>query len=271
MSDEDPVCHCTPAGGSRAGLDGLEFEVRGSSPDVDLAEGLGRAEAVSESVHVPEGKTLQQVWNVSGPTEDLEAVERLLETGVEPAPVETRVLESKPRSRRVATVWRRPIPSDGDGLGALLARLAWARVLVQVRLDGEGLVVRALDEEPDNLEDLFEDVVDRFGETHEIDRVRSGTLDGDLSGTVPVAGPKVMEVMNAALRMGYYEEPKGCSARELAEEVGMAPSTVSRKLRTMERAGLQALLGEDNLFGDGQAPIDEGQPRCSAHVPENSN
>ena len=50
------------------------------------------------------------------------------------------------------------------------------------------------------------------------------------------------EVLRTAADRGYYDSPRGCSTADLAEAVGIAPSTASDILRRAERRVVEGLL-----------------------------
>ncbi len=50
------------------------------------------------------------------------------------------------------------------------------------------------------------------------------------------------EILRAALENGYYDEPKRCGVRELGDNLGFSKTVVARKLRSIERRALEALL-----------------------------
>ncbi|WP_440991486.1 helix-turn-helix domain-containing protein [Haloarchaeobius baliensis] len=52
------------------------------------------------------------------------------------------------------------------------------------------------------------------------------------------------EVLTEAYERGYYDSPRRCSTAELAEELGVAPSTISDLLRRAERRALGALVSD---------------------------
>lgn len=52
----------------------------------------------------------------------------------------------------------------------------------------------------------------------------------------------VLVDVRTATDRGYYDSPRGCSTADLAEAVGIAPSTASDILRRAERRVVEALL-----------------------------
>lgn len=60
------------------------------------------------------------------------------------------------------------------------------------------------------------------------------------------------EVLRTAVRLGYYDDPRGASQRDVAESLGVAPGTVSQTLRRIEANVFSEFLAEvDDSNGDG--------------------
>jgi len=130
--------------------------------------------------------------------------------------------------------------------------------------------------EPTN--DPEEPVLDEHATAHEVSAVREdgidlsvvGSQDGigrsvaaiDEAGMSPLLcrltdyeGPpsaidspteRQREVVETAHSMGYYEVPRGASTDDVAEAVGLDPSTVAEHLRRAERSPLGQLLDAPN-------------------------
>lgn len=63
------------------------------------------------------------------------------------------------------------------------------------------------------------------------------------------------ELLEAALAAGYYDTPRACTLTELAEEVGMAKSTVSEALHRAEEKIVKSFAAEET---DAEVDIDLG-------------
>jgi hypothetical protein len=82
-----------------------------------------------------------------------------------------------------------------------------------------------------------------------VDHVRS-TTDPD-----PLLAAGQRDLLEAALEAGYYDTPRECTLTELAEEVGMAKSTVSETLHRVEEEIIKSFAAEetDVDFADSDA------------------
>jgi predicted DNA binding protein len=73
---------------------------------------------------------------------------------------------------------------------------------------------------------------------HELEAVRATAEPDD------VLTDRQREVLRAAHRRGYYDEPRGCTQTALADELGVDTSVVSRVLKRAEGALVAAYLDE---------------------------
>lgn len=55
------------------------------------------------------------------------------------------------------------------------------------------------------------------------------------------------EILSEAIEAGYYESPRACSLTELAEEIGLASSTVSETLHRAESKIVKKYAGDEEL------------------------
>ena len=95
---------------------------------------------------------------------------------------------------------------------------------------------------------------DLTGTREEFDRLRTALDDGghdyELLSIVEIAESEDLltdrqrELLDAALRLGYFEVPRSCTLAELADCVGVDKSTASRVLRRGEARVLASYLTE---------------------------
>ncbi len=91
---------------------------------------------------------------------------------------------------------------------------------VQITLMGpEGALSDALDALPDEID---------------VSLVRTGEYDKALAGPMQALSQKQRDLLNEALRAGYYEVPRETTQKELAETMGVTNATISNRLRRLE-------------------------------------
>jgi len=101
--------------------------------------------------------------------------------------------------------------------------------------------------------DRLRDIVAAARKTYGDVTVRQLTASGDLGGREPVvmdAGQltdRQREVLTTAYEMGYFEHPKEANASDVAEALGVAPSTVAEHFAAAQRKLVGALV-------EGQSP-----------------
>lgn len=203
----------------------------------------GRVEASTQTVHVPDG-VLWQMWQMTGPTGDLREVVALVTADPRPPLLEVRVLERAPRRVTYAAKWARPGPGDPATPEKLFGTLAWAEMPVQVSVHDGEVHVRAIHEDCDRLTDLFDAVRTEFGGLFEATLLRAGDIgadDGSAGAQATLSGDRAA-VLEHALAMGYYEQPKRCGLRDLADAIGISKSGAARHLREIEREAVLLLL-----------------------------
>ena len=86
----------------------------------------------------------------------------------------------------------------------------------------------------------------------EVTRIQevSDSRDTDNRSTVDLGRftPAQQECLTVALENGYFDDPRGISQTELADELGISPSAVSRRLRAIEKHMFEQ-ISSDIHFG----------------------
>lgn len=91
----------------------------------------------------------------------------------------------------------------------------------------------------------FHDTLEEYGIAFIVDSV-SGEYDRPEALT-----PHQREVIQTAVRMGYYDTPRQCTQEELADELGLAKSTCSESLHRAEEHVIKHYLTEpEGALGD---------------------
>lgn len=219
----------------------IRFKVVEQDPQSPCLQAIrGPVEATSRTVHVPDDEILQ-LWTVTGPRARLDRLERHLDSTPHPPLVGTDVPERAARNMRVAATWRPPREEDPATVEKLLGTLAWARMPVTTRIHGGEIRARALDPDCDALEALFDRVETGFSGTFDVTLLRAGELDRSRPARCAPIHEDQAALLQQALELGYYEEPRECSIRDLGERLGMSKSCVARRLRRIERAAVLRL------------------------------
>lgn len=196
------------------------------------------------AVHPPDGDEIRQMARFWGPAPDVGWLETVLEGDPRPPLSTVDILERTPNALRSVFTWRRPRIEEPPTPEKLFATLAWTPMLLTVRLQDRAIEVRALHEDCDRLDVLFEDLHDEFAGTFELELLRAGEIDRDRSSTAGPLDDRLLAVLQHATARGYYEDPRRCSIRDLGESLGMSKSAVSRRLREIERIAVARLQRE---------------------------
>lgn len=86
--------------------------------------------------------------------------------------------------------------------------------------------------------------------------VRPDRTDGS-NGT----SRRLLETIETAIRMGYYEVPRECTMDDMADVLGLSKSAVCHRINELERVAVGRL--HDELAGDGDAGKDAAEPAPS--------
>ena len=74
-----------------------------------------------------------------------------------------------------------------------------------------------------------------------VELVEIGEYDPAARGPKALLTDRQLEVLDAAIEAGYYEEPRKGTQADVAERVDVAPATVGEHLRRVEGTVLRAL------------------------------
>lgn len=218
----------------------IRFEISTGPREPYFLAPIGRVEGVSETVHVPRD-VLLQLWRLTGPPEDVARFKKVLAGAGRPPHAGNVILHEGYRALHFVAKWTEPRGEHGPTLENLFATLAWSKVLLRIRARQGHIHVRAMDEDCSKLDELYQGVRRGFGNRWHVELVRIGDLEDRkrTSGTGPP--PEDLELLDLALREGYYDEPKRCGVRELGEALGLSKSAVNRRLRGLERRAILEL------------------------------
>lgn len=219
----------------------LRFTVEDPNKRAEILQAVsGLVRGSASLLHVPPD-ALWQIWTFTGPRRALDEVEAVLDRSPRPPLLETEVIASRAGIRSVATRWREPREDDPPTVERLLARLGWAKVPVQISISDERVHARALSKDRSRLEALHDDIRSTFEDRFRIALVRAGTVctgDGPFETGLD---PESARLLNAAIDLGYYDRPRRCTLRELADELDLSKSAVSRRLRRIEEQAVGML------------------------------
>jgi predicted DNA binding protein len=102
-----------------------------------------------------------------------------------------------------------------------------------------------------------------FGEIqlHKVARVdRSRLLAAGLWGFFATSARR-RQILELALRRGYFDFPRRASSRDLARELGLAQSTILEHLRNAQRQILERILGSPSSLGEVRGRPTQGTNR----------
>lgn len=83
-------------------------------------------------------------------------------------------------------------------------------------------------------DETFQRAVAELPDDLELEIEAIGDYHPDLRHVFSTLTDRQQEVLSTAIRAGYYEDPRRTTHREIAETLGIAPSTVSQHLRRIE-------------------------------------
>lgn len=123
--------------------------------------------------------------------------------------------------------------------------LAWRResdlvVETPIRVNADGSMrITFLGGEAD-----FRELYDRTVEAADlsVEVVETGEYDPDTDAFVRGLTTRQQEVLEAAVEVGYYSDPRSATQEDVAEAVGIAPTTAGTHLRTIEARVFGALV-----------------------------
>lgn len=185
----------------------------------------GTASDVSRSV-VPAQERVTEEFTVTNATADLE-------------PGMTPVFESSERQ-----IYRFERSSDIECVCTTIER--YDCPVTEARASDGRLYVSFYADDIEVVQSIVQALDERYGDVHVrqlFHAAGSATEDlvfvdrGQLTG-------RQREVLETALEAGYFEHPKGANASDVANELGIAPSTFAEHLAAAQRKLLQALLGD---------------------------
>ena len=75
-----------------------------------------------------------------------------------------------------------------------------------------------------------------------VEVIETGEYEPDVDAFMRGLTPRQQEVLQAAVEVGYYSEPRGATHEDVAEAVGIAPTTAGTHLRKIESRVFGALV-----------------------------
>ena len=83
--------------------------------------------------------------------------------------------------------------------------------------------------------DLFTEALSEIPDAVETEVLRVGDFEPTESDVFDTLTARQQEVLDAAIRRGYYEDPREATHEDLAADLGVSPATVGEHLRRIER------------------------------------
>lgn len=81
-----------------------------------------------------------------------------------------------------------------------------------------------------------------LGQTVQIEVLEIGTDEPESELFLRMLNTGQQEVLEVAVELGYYDDPREAKDETIAEEVGIAPTTVGSHLRTIEARVFEMLV-----------------------------
>ncbi|WP_430506477.1 helix-turn-helix domain-containing protein [Haloparvum sp. PAK95] len=118
----------------------------------------------------------------------------------------------------------------------------------KITLKDESLHVVVSVDDWDDFQQLGDEIDDKMGSFELLEVTQVSDLGGTLntaqrmSSILSELTDKQVETLETAFDLGYFESPRQITANEVGEELGVAQSTFSQRLRNAENALLEALF-----------------------------
>lgn len=109
-----------------------------------------------------------------------------------------------------------------------------------IRINGDGSLRMTYLGSDSALREAFRSVGEETDLTFEV--VETGRYDPDRSSLLRVLTTRQQEVLEAAVETGYYSAPRQATQADVAERVGIAPTTAGEHLRKIERRVFDVLV-----------------------------
>lgn len=87
----------------------------------------------------------------------------------------------------------------------------------------------------------FQQAIEALPDSVDVELVEIGAYDPTPNRPESVLTDRQLDVLDAAIAVGYYEEPRNGTQADVAEAVGLAPATAGEHLRRIEGNVLTAL------------------------------
>lgn len=94
--------------------------------------------------------------------------------------------------------------------------------------------------------EAFTGAFDELPAAVDIEVVKTGTYDPGVRQLFDRLTVRQQEVLSAAVRAGYYDDPREATHADLAEELGVSPATVGEHLRKIESRVFSAFVAEES-------------------------
>jgi predicted DNA binding protein len=123
----------------------------------------------------------------------------------------------------------------------LMRRADRAGIVVDtpIRINADGsLRITYLGDDPD-IQDLFNSLTDEA--PFEIEVLETGSYSPDQHPLMRLLTARQRDVLKTALDIGYYEIPRQATHEEIAEQLGIAPTTAGEHLRKIEQRVFTAI------------------------------
>ena len=131
-------------------------------------------------------------------------------------------------------------PTDSTRRMLELGRESDVVIETPVPIEDDGsLRITHLGREAD-LQDVFRAIGEESAVAFEV--VETGTYDPDEASLTRLLTVRQQEVLEAAVEVGYYSEPRQATHDDVAESVGIAPTTAGEHLRKIEERVFGALV-----------------------------
>lgn len=219
------------------------IEVRGKTPRRPLLSEVYESESlVADQQASVLGERCSALYDVRG--KRFEVIE-LRDKLADPSPfdhvVERQVRETSPRGLTWYRRWERPEDPQQFSVEHLVLDRIGAGALVRQNVRPGRVEIRLSAEDGAALDACVRELCDRFGPRFQVERSYAGDYRSRRSrDPLSVEDRSLLE---RAVQEGYFESPRNVSLSELSDRLGMAKSTLSKRLRSVEQQAVEAVLG----------------------------
>ncbi|MGQ0535158.1 MAG: helix-turn-helix domain-containing protein [Methanobacteriota archaeon] len=190
--------------------------------------------------HLDDSGNVWRLLEVRGSRESVVAAERAFMELDLPFVLDRAVLSTAPRLVVLFYKYRPLARAEGFSNTVLAFRLLGRDTIVTDETTEGAVEIRIRARSSTKLDRFFREISDRSRGRYEVTLLRKGPVRDDRP--TPGLSPEDERLLRAAFDAGYFDVPRRIETRALAARLGIPPTTLSYRLRTLEAKLLRTYL-----------------------------